>query len=94
MYDAIKFFGSPKELLAFTANLNKAEYTPAIDNKLPVFKGYTVDYRLRQFRACPEGWNNHGTIEFVDFDSDEGDELLSEMIRRGFVPNDILVELF
>ena len=47
---------------------------------LPVFKGYTVDVRLREFRKfdCEKGID--GT-EFIDFDSEEGDKLLSELIR-------------
>ena len=44
--------------------------------ELPKFKGHTVDERLRQFRKV-----NHEkpSIDFVDFDSDEGQELLEEM---------------
>lgn len=43
--------------------------------KLPEFKGYTVDERLKQFRKvdCKKP-----SIEFVDFDSEEGQELLSQ----------------
>ena len=42
---------------------------------LPVFRGYTVDVRLRQFRrVSSEG------IEFLDFGSEQGDELLGEYI--------------
>lgn len=51
--------------------------------KLQEYKGYFVDYRLRQFRSnvpFPE------RIEFVSFDSDEGDVLLVEMLERGLVP--------
>jgi hypothetical protein len=44
---------------------------------LPNFKGCTVDVRLRQFRkADPETG-----IEFIDFDSPEGDSLLGEYIK-------------
>lgn len=42
---------------------------------------YTVDYRLKQFRACPGGWENGGPIEFIDFDTTQGDEILSAMIK-------------
>lgn len=49
------------------------------------YKGYTVDYRLRQFRLVPPDF---GMIEFIDFKSDAGDTLLTEMIRGGFVPAD------
>lgn len=44
---------------------------------LPVFKGYTVDARLRQFR---KGSPKAG-MEFLDFSSEKGDELLGEYIQ-------------
>lgn len=47
---------------------------------LPTFKGLTVDYRLRQFRRVP---TDFGPIDFIPFDSDEGDTILAEMIREG-----------
>ena len=43
--------------------------------KLPEFKGYTVDERLKQFRKVDR---NNPSIDFVDFDSEEGQELLAE----------------
>ena len=43
--------------------------------KLPEFKGYTVDERLKQFRKVDR---NKPSIEFVDFDSEEGQELLAQ----------------
>ena len=44
--------------------------------KLPEFKGYTVDVRLRQFRkGSPETG-----MEFIDFASPQGDDLLEEYI--------------
>ena len=42
---------------------------------MPEFKGYTVDERLRQFRKVDR---KKPTIDFVDFDSEEGQELLAE----------------
>jgi len=42
---------------------------------LPKFKGYTVDERLRQFRKVD---HNKPSIDFVDFDSEEGEKLLAE----------------
>jgi len=43
--------------------------------KLRVFKGYTVDERLREFRVM-----NYGEMpEFIPFDCPKGQELLSEM---------------
>ena len=41
--------------------------------ELPTFKGYTVDERLKQFRKVDKG---KPSIDFVDFDSEEGQELL------------------
>ncbi len=43
--------------------------------KLPEFKGYTVDERLKQFRKVDKEKQN---IEFIDFDSEKGGELLEE----------------
>lgn len=43
--------------------------------KLPEFKGYTVDQRLKQFRKVDR---NKPSIEFVDFDSEKGQELLAQ----------------
>jgi hypothetical protein len=43
--------------------------------ELQTFKGYTVDFRLRQFRKVPlDAWP-----EFIEFDSPEGQELCDEM---------------
>jgi len=43
--------------------------------ELPKFKGYTVDERLKQFRKVDR---EEPSIEFVEFDSDKGKELLAE----------------
>ena len=43
-------------------------------NKLPEFKGYTVDERLKQFRKVDR---DKPSIDFVDFDTEEGQELLA-----------------
>ena len=45
--------------------------------ELPTFKGYTIDARLRQFRKVIQGENPK--IEFIDFKSEEGRELIEEM---------------
>ncbi len=45
--------------------------------ELPTFKGYTVDARLRQFRKVSHGESPQ--IEFIDFNSEEGQGLLEEM---------------
>ena len=43
--------------------------------KLGTFKGYTVDFRLKQFRKIP-----HTKLpEFIDFTSAEGEELVAQM---------------
>ncbi len=44
--------------------------------ELPKFKGYTVDERLKQFRKVDM---EKPSIDFVDFDSEKGKELLDEM---------------
>ena len=44
--------------------------------RLPVFRGFTVDARLRQFRKADLATG----IKFVDFDSEEGDALLAELV--------------
>ena len=43
--------------------------------KLPEFKGYTVDERLKQFRKVD---HNKPSIDFVDFETEEGQELLAQ----------------
>jgi hypothetical protein len=46
---------------------------------LPVFRGYTVDFRLREFRRVPK---DHGmNIEFIPFDSPKGQTLLAALAR-------------
>jgi hypothetical protein len=46
-------------------------------NSLPTFKGYTVDVRLKQFRKIKQGQK----IRFIEFDSPEGDKLLSKYVK-------------
>lgn len=43
--------------------------------QLQTFKGYTVDFRLKQFRNIPLD----ALPEFIDFDSPEGEKLCTEM---------------
>jgi hypothetical protein len=45
---------------------------------LPTFKGYSVDFRLREFRIADA---ETGKIEFISFQSDQGDDLLAELIE-------------
>lgn len=54
---------------------------------LPTFMGFTVDVRLREFRRAIPG----EVLEFVDFDSERGHELLAMM--REFFVDPILTEL-
>ena len=43
--------------------------------ELRTFKGYTVDFKLREFRKVPR----ESPPEFIDFDSRKGQRLLLEM---------------
>jgi hypothetical protein len=45
--------------------------------KLPTFKGYTVDMRLKEFRVLEPGKKP----EFLPFNSEQGDLLLAELIE-------------
>jgi len=44
---------------------------------LPTFKGYTVDVKLKQFRKIGAGFR----INFIDFNSQKGDQLLTEYVE-------------
>lgn len=55
--------------------------------KLQTYREYIVDYRLRQFRSQPA---NFGVIDFIDFKSERGDALLTEMLENGLVPHEYL----
>ena len=46
--------------------------------KLPIFMGYTVDERLREFRKVDIAIH---IIEFIPFESDKGQELLRKYRR-------------
>lgn len=45
--------------------------------QLPVFQGYTVDVRLKEFRKADPSKG----LEFVSFDSPEGEELLTGYVK-------------
>lgn len=51
------------------------DYTP---RKLPDFKGYTVDMRLKEFRKMEYG----KVPEFISFDSKKGQRLMKEMTQH------------
>lgn len=70
-------------------------------NILPTYKGYTVDFRLKEFRKVNANYHfieddgsNPNSIEFLSFDSENGDRLLAQMIRKNLVPKEVLVNLF
>ena len=44
---------------------------------LPVFKGWTVDVRLNEFRKVDPGT---GKLTFLPFCTEEGDKLLTEYV--------------
>ncbi len=44
---------------------------------LPISKGYTADARLGQFRKVFKS----GAIEFLEFDSEKGDRILTKYIK-------------
>lgn len=46
--------------------------------ELPKFKDWTIDLKLRQFRKVDM---DKPSIQFVEFDSLEGDELFNEIIK-------------
>ena len=47
--------------------------------KLPEFKGYTIDERLKQFRKVDR---EKPSIEFVEFNSEKGKKLLDEYDKQ------------
>ena len=57
------------------------EIEPGGVRRLGTFKGYTVDFRLRQFRKILRT----KLPEFIDFDSSEGIELLAQMHKVAIV---------
>ena len=45
--------------------------------KLPTFKGYTVDLKLKEFRKAIYG----KALEFLPFDSEKGQKLITEFLK-------------
>lgn len=72
-----------EKLREILRSLEKKEINPQLNiqqevkmvKELPKFKGYTVDERLKQFRKVDKG---KPSIDFVDFNSEEGQELLTQ----------------
>lgn len=54
------------------------EVRPGGVRTLQTFKGYTVDFRLKEFRIFP----TKGPPEFIDFRSNEGAALVDEMFDK------------
>lgn len=48
--------------------------------QLPIFKGWTVDIKLRQFRRIKKQGPHFAGVEYVNFDSAKGDALLGQYI--------------
>ena len=73
--------------------MENLEYIPAQEfdggRSLPIYKGYTVDYRLKEFRK----FDDDGWLAWFPFHDEFGDELLAEMIAKRLVPDDVLAEL-
>ncbi len=69
--------------LAGTSDTNNNKKTML----LPTFGDYTVDHRLKQFRRVHPGdcICGGGDIEFIEFDSDQGRELLTAMANASTV---------
>lgn len=61
--------------------------------ELQTYKGWSVDYRLREFRQTAVQGDDP-VLMTMEFDSDGGDDLLTEMIVNGLVPQDRLSNLF
>ena len=45
--------------------------------KLPTYKGYTVDLKLKEFRKAIYG----KALEFLPFDSEKGQKLITEFLK-------------
>lgn len=49
---------------------------------LPIFKGWTVDARLKQFRRIKKQSEFFAGMEYLNFDTDKGDRLLTQYIKK------------
>jgi hypothetical protein len=56
--------------------------------RLPLFEGFTVDLRLREFRRV----HDNGWIDFVDFDSEEGHAMLRRMFDAGEIGEPVEID--
>lgn len=48
--------------------------------QLPVFKGWTIDARLKQLRRVSQS-PYYSSMRFIDFDSEQGDYILTKYIQ-------------
>ena len=46
--------------------------------QLPIFRGYTVDFRLKEFRKLKRGKH----FEFIPFESEKGKKLLAQFYEE------------
>ena len=56
-------------------------------NELPKYKGYTVDYRLKEFRKL-KAYGPHPEFTIVSFNNPKGREMLNEYEDKGGNRND------
>ncbi len=49
--------------------------------ELPVFKGWTVDARLNQFRRIKRQKKHFAVMEYLDFNTVKGNDLLLEYLK-------------
>lgn len=48
--------------------------------QLPIYKNYTIDYRLKEFRKAIPG----KCLEFVSFESKQGKRLLTQLNKEAY----------
>lgn len=49
--------------------------------ELPIFKGWTIDARLNQFRRVKRQTKHFAIMECLDFNTGKGNKLLGEYIK-------------
>ena len=50
--------------------------------ELKIFRGWTIDKRLKQFRRVYLDDEGNHQIEFIDFESEKGQEILKQMSNK------------
>ena len=56
--------------------------------ELKIFRGWTIDERLRQFRKVYFNDGNNPQIEFIDFESEKGREILRQMVADRIIKSE------